>query len=62
MFRYVGQCYCGAAARIGGATFVTLNLNAFHAFGQIPEAAPLSCDGEDAKADRRWTPARLVAP
>ncbi len=59
--------YVGALAEIDGASYATLNLNAFDDPRPDLEAAPVSYDGEDAdaKADRRrarWTPARLVAP
>ena len=53
--------YVGAAARIDGADFVTLNLNAFDDPRLELAATPVSYDGEDAaaKAARRrahWTP------
>ena len=62
-----GRCgvYAGALAEIGGATYATLNLNAFADPRLDLPGAPVSYDGEDsaAKADRRrakWTPARLA--
>lgn len=53
--------YLGAVAEIDGATFATLNLNAFEDPRLHLEAAPVSYAGETAaaKADRRrarWTP------
>lgn len=59
--------YVGALAEIDGATYATLNLNAFDDPRPDLEAAPVSYEGESklAKANRRrarWTLARLVAP
>jgi hypothetical protein len=61
-----GRCgvYLGALAEIGGALYVTLNLNAFDDPRLDIEPAPVRYDGEtaEAKAERRrlrWTPARL---
>ncbi len=62
-----GRCgvYLGALAEIGGALYVTLNLNAFDDPRLDIAAVPVRYDGEsgEAKAERRrrnWTPARLV--
>jgi hypothetical protein len=62
-----GRCgvYAGALAEIGGALYVTLNLNAFDEPHLELAAVPVSYDGEsaEAKAERRrerWTPARLL--
>jgi hypothetical protein len=61
-----GRCgiYLGAAVRIDGADFATLNLNAFEDPRLDLAAIPVSYEGEiaEAKRDRRrqaWTPARL---
>ena len=57
--------YLGAMAEIDGATFATLNLNAFDEPHREIEAAPVSYEGEspEAKVRRRrerWTPARII--
>lgn len=57
--------YLGAVAEIDGATYATLNLNAFDDPRLDLVAEPVSYDGEDAaaKGERRrakWTPARLA--
>jgi hypothetical protein len=64
-FLICGRCgvYVGAAAELGGRTYVTLNLNAFDDPRPDLAAAPVCYEGEGAaaKADRRranWTPAR----
>jgi hypothetical protein len=61
-----GTCgiYLGAVADIHGATYATLNLNAFDDPRPDLAAEPISYDGESptAKAARRrerWTPARV---
>lgn len=62
-FLICGRCgvYVGAAAEIGGAHFVTLNLNAFDDPRPELVTTQVTYDGEDAdtKAARRrarWTP------
>jgi hypothetical protein len=57
--------YVGAMAKLDGALFVTLNLNAFDDPRLGLAATPVSYDGEDAdaKAARRgarWTPLALA--
>ncbi len=57
--------YVGAVADIEGATYATLNLNAFDDPRLDLDAAPVSYEGESAaaKQDRRrarWTPVRLA--
>lgn len=61
-----GRCgvYVAAVMEIGGAAFVTLNLNAFDDPRLDLEAVPVSYEGESlaAKAERRrrgWTPLRF---
>lgn len=65
-FLFCGRCgvYIGATAQIGGARFVTLNLNAFDDPRLELSAEPVSYEGETAEAKaerrrRRWTPATL---
>jgi hypothetical protein len=62
-----GRCgvYLGALTALGGALYVTLNLNAFDDPRLDIQARPVRYDGEsaEAKAERRrrnWTPARLA--
>jgi hypothetical protein len=66
-FLFCGTCgiYVGAVAELDGATYATLNLNAFDDSHRELAATPVSYDGETAeeKAERRrrkWTPARLI--
>jgi hypothetical protein len=58
-------CYVGAVAEIDGATFATLNLNAFDDPRRDLVAEPVSYEGESAEEKalrrrRKWTPARIV--
>lgn len=57
--------YVGAVAKIDGANYATLNLNAFDDPRLDLASAPVSYDGESAaaRAERRrkaWTPLRLL--
>lgn len=61
-----GTCgvYLGAVAEIDGRTFATLNLDAFDDPHRDLVAAPVTYEGESAKAKAarrraRWTPARV---
>jgi len=65
-FLLCGRCgvYAGAAARLDGRWYATLNLNAFDEPRLELAAVPVSYDGEGAEAkaarrQRNWTPARI---